>query len=486
MLVPRALISFLALLAAFWPVSVFLLITDMPAEAAVPEKTGPFTYRGTITDFEARLALARVLSFSDGTLEEALNEYRALAALYPENASVRAEMARVLLWLGKRDEALRELRLALSEEPSNKEALYRWGQAQCLSGLHAASVGAYEKLLAEGPSHDQSNYQSNYQSNEAGGDALEGAKLALRPRAEAAYSYWSERGRDELSGISRGRMDTGISAPLYKDIRAGLSALYLDERAHFNNKTFTARGFKVHVEGAVNRRLKGGASWTLKSYSGEPGDTGTGSVHFDLYLRDGLRLGGRHEKTDEFYNLFGLRQGVQARSYMLRAEADPARRVGLEAGAGYSRYSDENRGKHVFLSAGYAFGAHPVKLKLALSGEYRDTDKKSVSIFEEERLKDIVHPYWTPQNYYAGAVSIEWGGDYGEGFCEAKKRSYGLKLSLGTDSEQNPPFFKMLIFRLEGEWTHEFERFGAGMRFLLHRSPLWDANALWVDLRYIF
>jgi len=443
-------------------------------EAGGFEKTEPFIYRGTITDFEARLALARVLSFSDRTLEEALNEYRNLVALYPENATVRAETARLLLWLGKLNGALKELRVALSEEPFNIEALYQWGQANCLSGLNSISVRAYEELLAEYPLY------------ESGAKALGRAGLALRPQAETSYSYWSERGRDELSGISRGKTDTGFSVPLHKNIRVGLSALYLEERAHFNNRTFTAPGFNAHIEGALNRYFQGGASWTVKSYSEGPGGTNTGNIHFDIYLHDGFRLGLGYEKTDEFYNLFGLEQGVQARSYMLGADVYPSRRISLQTDARYSEYSDENRGEYVLLSLGYAFGAHPVKLRLSLSGEYRDTEKESISVFEEGRLKDIVHSYWTPQNYYAGGASVEWGRDYGESFCGAKKQNYSLRLSLGTDSEQNPPFFKMLIFRLDGEWTHEFERFGASLRFLLHRSELWNAEAFRVDLKCIF
>ncbi|MBL7102596.1 MAG: hypothetical protein ISS60_07545, partial [Desulfobacteraceae bacterium] len=58
-----------------------------------------------ITDFEARLALARILAYNDETLDESLKEYRILLRKRPDHPVVSLEMARVLIRKGDSKEA---------------------------------------------------------------------------------------------------------------------------------------------------------------------------------------------------------------------------------------------------------------------------------------------------------------------------------------------------------------------------------------------
>jgi thioredoxin-like negative regulator of GroEL len=74
---------------------------DSAAAAPVMNQpTGP-----EIADWQARWELAKVLSYMK-KFDESLAEYRKLLAEKPDLINAKAEMASVLLWSGKREEAL--------------------------------------------------------------------------------------------------------------------------------------------------------------------------------------------------------------------------------------------------------------------------------------------------------------------------------------------------------------------------------------------
>ena len=51
----------------------------------------------------------------------------------------------------------------------------------------------------------------------------------------------------------------------------------------------------------------------------------------------------------------------------------------------------------------------------------------------------MTHPYWTPQDWLGGALVVEWYHDLSKlFFCGGQLNYYDLRLSLGTDTENNP------------------------------------------------
>jgi tetratricopeptide (TPR) repeat protein len=87
-----------------------------------------------VSDFAARLALARLLAASDRDLAPALKEYRLLLRARPQDPQIRLELAQILIRLQKYPEAIRELQTVLRQRPGDSQALtalariYLWSQ----------------------------------------------------------------------------------------------------------------------------------------------------------------------------------------------------------------------------------------------------------------------------------------------------------------------------------------------------------------------
>ena len=117
---------------------------------------------------------------------------------------------------------------------------------------------------------------------------------------------------------------------------------------------------------------------------------------------------------------------------------------------------------------------HPRELKLILRGDYRNTSEKDREIWQNGQLVDIVHPYWSPQDYFAGAASLEWRHDLAKNyFAGAKLNYYDLICTFSTDTEDNPGV------ALGGEWCYDLNQHVAfRVAGMIHRSRKWDAEQL--------
>ncbi len=104
-----------------------------------------------ISDHEARLALARVLSYDDANLEGSLAQYRILLAGYPSDTQVQVETAEVFSRLKLFDEAGAILRGALEREPGNVSILVALGNIYRYTGDTGSSINSYRKALAKDP-----------------------------------------------------------------------------------------------------------------------------------------------------------------------------------------------------------------------------------------------------------------------------------------------------------------------------------------------
>ena len=119
-----------------FPLNVSALQAQNLSETFIPEEKW-------ITDFEARLALARILAYNDQTLDESLKEYRIILKQKPDNRLVCLEMARVLIRKGDAEEALSILGNIQAIRPNEPETLVALADLEASLGHAARSRDLY-------------------------------------------------------------------------------------------------------------------------------------------------------------------------------------------------------------------------------------------------------------------------------------------------------------------------------------------------------
>lgn len=367
--------------------------------------------------------------------------------------------------------AMTELTALTNLSPGNQEAWFDLGQAQCALGLCAEESAAYSRLLEIDP------------QNSLAGRALERRKLRNAPWVRAGFNLWDEKGHGNLADIVRLRNDMTASMPLECGLRIEATAHQWRETPRGPRRTFNALGGTLGVSGVFNEWLSGSASWTAKRFgTGDPRDTDQFKGRLELNMQNYARVGMAFERVDVVTNLYGLLRGTQADNFILDFMVPATRHLDVEGSVRNIQYSDANKGEAAHLQIGYAVTDHPRIFKVIVRGDYRHTAKKSQDVFTGAALTDITHPYWTPQAYTAGTVTLEWYEDMAEDFfCGAERNFLDVKVSGGTDSDTNN------AVRVEAEWVLDFnDHWGVEARGLWHRSQQWDANGLWGGLRYGF
>lgn len=104
-----------------------------------------------ISDHDARLALARMLSYEDTGLEESLSQYRILLAQAPSDADIQMETARVLIRLKRLDEARALLLKAAHREPDNALVITSLADIERYTGNIEQAVAMYRRALEKRP-----------------------------------------------------------------------------------------------------------------------------------------------------------------------------------------------------------------------------------------------------------------------------------------------------------------------------------------------
>ncbi len=124
-----------------------------PQPAAKPELPAPApapgALAGEIPDWQARLELARLLSYT-GKYGESAAEYEKVLAVRPDDPAVSAELARVLFWSGKRDAAMARLD-ALPKEALDAQSRLLLADLLAADGQYDKAGTMYKELLAKAP-----------------------------------------------------------------------------------------------------------------------------------------------------------------------------------------------------------------------------------------------------------------------------------------------------------------------------------------------
>jgi len=172
---------------------------DGQASSLVPAGEG-------MTDFEARLALARVLGAREKNWAEAVDQYRILLAEQPENGTVRREMAEIFLWQKRYDLAQDELTLLLSRDPNDRGAALAMARLYLWRGDYGKAAALFESILSKGASPEVSlelarAYARSNRYDQAISAYREGIRSmgAVGPEiyGELADALWSAGRKDE-------------------------------------------------------------------------------------------------------------------------------------------------------------------------------------------------------------------------------------------------------------------------------------------------
>lgn len=422
--------------------------------------------------------------------EELDYRYRIQKKTFLERQSKNLAYHRRFAPAGRRLEELTAL------DPGNQEALFEQAQVACALGLCDRERKYYEQLLTIDPLHGQA------------ATALERQKIRARPRVLGGYSLWREKGRGDLARMARHRGDLGIEVPVDCRHRLTLVAQRYFESPLKYGDTVEASGFGIEgkfvtgpyvsFSGGITRKIYE-QDLTVTGFSGLAGDDAARdsfrvdledmtkgffniTANLDNYAR--LLLG--YEKQEELANPIALAQGIYSETVRTRLDIYPARRLELGLGAAYKDYSDDNHGSVYHADAGYAFTDHPREVKGILSAEYRDTSDPYEACAGPGAqcaiTDDFLHPYWTPQNYWKTALTVAFRHDLAEDFfCGAKAHFYELRLSVGTEKNQNHSV------ETQASWQREIgDRTGVEASAMWHNSSEWEAAALSLALFFRF
>ena len=103
-----------------------------------------------VTDFEARLLLARLLASQPGKLAPAIQEYRRLLAQRPGDGQIRGALADLLIRQNNFPEAIHELQLVIRQQPGNLKAAVTLARLYLWTKQYAEAIQILQPLQRQG------------------------------------------------------------------------------------------------------------------------------------------------------------------------------------------------------------------------------------------------------------------------------------------------------------------------------------------------
>ncbi len=391
-------------------------------------------------------------------------EYRLQKATYLEQQAKYQAYDRQFI------HAANSLNNLLEMQPGNEEALFDLAQAKCALGLYNCERATLQRLVQLDPAHNLAGY------------ALQRSEQRSAPALSFGYSLWEEEGYGELAQMTREHAVTSFELPFNSQNKVIAGSHYFWEQPKQYGSMHEATGQSIGLNSVFNKYLAVSTEVLAKSYDGGLDSTTTGFFDIAVNLEDYAQLRLGYQRSEEFANTFALENDIQADHLKASIKAFPSRR--LELGAGYEQifYNDDNDQSLINGSAKFLLTDHPRSLSVSANIEHRHTTELNQYVYQGETLMDIVHPYWTPQHYLATSATLEWRHDISEFFfCGSQLHYYDVKLTGGTDSDNNP------FFRTSAAWHWEFrEHWTWDVEGMFHQSNQWKANFLATGLSYRF
>lgn len=377
-----------------------------------------------------------------------------------------------LIWNKRFRQALPVFEPLLEATPGNQEALFDYGQDYCSIGRCDLANRIYRHTLDISPNHTLIKM------------ALERNEIRLNTAVGGGFTYWRELGSGTFSQsqIARYQVDGIIEQPLSCNSRVRFIQRQWVENPFYNFKFYPAEGQTIEGETVFNNYLEGNAGATYKNYFGEFKSRITGHIQLCVHAHDACKLTFGIVRENEVCNFFSIKQGIQYLAGIFSIASDITRYWSAEGTYWHLDYNDHNTLQHVNLMTKYKFTDPPNIFSIILNGDYYNTKHLSIPIFVGPKLVDVIHPYWTPQDYYSGTVTLGWRHDYRFfEYCEAPERYLDVKIIAGDDNVDNPSI------ELNVAWKHEFTRhWGFELKGLIHRSKQWNAEGAWASLSYRF
>lgn len=388
--------------------------------------------------------------------------------------SIRLEKhAKTLVWNKRYIHSLNAYEDLLNLNPGNEEAIFDFGQSYCNLRLCDQSRDVYLHLLDIDP------------MNSLAQKVLDRSDVKLMKSIQTNLTYWREIGSGSFSQsqIARYRLDTVFEQPIFC-CNAHLRFMQQEyvENPFYNYKFYPAEGQAIEADYLINKYVSIFASATYKTYFHRFKSTITGYNRLLFNMNDYLQVVLECSRENEIYNYFSLKQAIQSFNSKINVSSNINHYWTLTCDYQHYHYNDHNDQNYINLISEYQFTEEPHIFKVILQGNYRNTNHQSVSIIVNNKLVDVIHPYWTPDKYFSGTATFEYRYDYRFFvFCGAAERYVDFKIIGGTDNTNNPSI--EVVF----EWKHEFDNlFGIEVKAMIHRSPLWNAEGMWATLSYRF
>lgn len=376
---------------------------------------------------DERLEMATRMSWG-GFFNESIKELRLILDEDPSNRTARVQLARVVAWSGDLDGSLAEVEKVLAIEPGNREAQLVKANVLRWKGDNKAAGAIYNGLLTEREDFD-ARMGLAYAELSAG--HIKEAKKN-RDMLKPGSPYQEREYKDLVNAIdssSRPRFDTRYS--YYNDTD------YNQVRRYTLSYVFFADGIKsearyVHTDGHDRARNNDAESLTLSAFSrreryglgaslgahlvGNRDDSKflTGGARAEIYAYGGV-VGASVSKDLLTDTAQLIENGVRSTGYGVYATR-PYGKVTLRANADFRTYSDGNSAVDLQFVPSYLVKAKGPATTVGYKLRYMDFDRQSGSGFfdpngfvsnqvfasveyDEGRFYGYLEPYFGYQSY---------------------------------------------------------------------------------------
>ena len=400
------------------------------------------------------------------------NNYKNNWALYLIQKQTYLEMqAKFALWENLPFTAIEKYQDWLTYSPGNMEALFEYGQVVQGLGLNDPVALIYDEIIDINRNYSIAN------------SARQRINYIETPKLADNLSIWAEEGYGVLSQITRRKFYTGIEYPLDGQTQVSLNYYIFSDHPYNGGGEYNFQSLGITYDQVFNENTsikavllpKIASNYRLKYYF-------IGNLLAKYRFNDTVILSVGADITDEFYNRFGIQQGIQGDAVWGKIAWETTRKLHIEAIYKYLNYTDKNNLNVVAGSIDYQVTEYPKVLKLSLQGEYRNTAKTNIYIYERTELVDIIHPYWSAQDYYAGRFVVEWNHNLTFiDFIGSEKTRYTIRAMVGDDTDNN--WAGSLTAEFHYDWG---DRWSFQITTLGHYSHLWKAAGLWSNISYAF
>ncbi|MDH4230540.1 MAG: tetratricopeptide repeat protein [Nitrospirota bacterium] len=368
-----------------------------------------------------RLQMAIIMSWG-GRIEEAIDELRLLLKENDKNIDARIHLARCLSWSGKLDEALEETEKVISESPDNKDALLVKASALSWKGDHKTAIPLYRSILEKGEDFDTRlglAYALLSSGDRKG--AKENAKL-LRPE----YPYQDRELEKLLVAINREtRSGLEIGYSYYNDTDDNIVNRYFvaydswignwkiklnyrHTHADDRQREEKADELLMHAYTRVTDSLGiGGGLGVSLLGNGDSTSFASGYINAERNFLNGA-IGARISREVFTETAEIIENRIRATNTLLYITQNLSERLSLYASYSYKDYSDDNNSNDLLFVPKYIIYTGNPKVALGYRFRYLDFNRQSGG------------GYFDPCNYFSHQLFISLSYEKGKlyGFIE--------------------------------------------------------------------